>query len=97
MSKFKLSTVAKSDYEEILNSTEIDIDSNSEINKFLGNVDLTEKDALVPKRPKPGELIYCQFCGKPVYPEQLSSDLEIRKKNLNGIIIMNAEKEFFIN
>ena len=34
---------------------------------------------LVPPPPKPGELIICQQCGKPMYPEDFSKDPKIRK------------------
>lgn len=36
----------------------------------------------LPKPPKPGELIICQFCGEPIYPKELSRDKDIRKKEL---------------
>ena len=34
---------------------------------------------LVPPPPKPGEVIICQQCGKPMYPEDFSKDPKIRK------------------
>ena len=34
---------------------------------------------MVPPVPKPGEIIICQECGKPMYPEDFSKDPKIRK------------------
>ena len=34
---------------------------------------------LVPPPPKPGEVIICQQCGKPMYPEDFSKGPKIRK------------------
>lgn len=36
----------------------------------------------LPKPPKPGELMICQFCCNPIYPEELSKDKTIRKREL---------------
>ena len=38
------------------------------------------KDSLVPPLPKPGEVIICQQCGKPMYPKDFSKDPKIRKR-----------------
>ena len=38
------------------------------------------KNYMVPKPPKKGEIIICQQCGKPMYPEDFSKDPYIRKK-----------------
>lgn len=35
---------------------------------------------LVPPLPKPGEIIICQHCGKPMYPKDFSTDPVIRKQ-----------------
>lgn len=39
-------------------------------------------NAKLPKPPKPGELMICQFCGEPIYPKELSKDKTIRKREL---------------
>ena len=35
---------------------------------------------MLPEPPKPGELIYCNICGKPMYPKDFSKDPKIRKR-----------------
>lgn len=42
----------------------------------------TEKDAMVPPKPKKGEYIVCQFCRTIIHPTQLSSDPKKREKEL---------------
>lgn len=37
------------------------------------------KNYMVPPQPKPGEVIICQHCGKPMYPEDFSEDPKIRR------------------
>lgn len=69
-------------YEEAIRGTELDPEANGEIGKFIGNIDMTKENALVPKKPARGEYIYCQWCGKIVYPQQLSKDPKIRAKEI---------------
>lgn len=38
------------------------------------------RNSNVPKPPKPGEVMICQNCGKPMYPKDFSSNKTIRKK-----------------
>lgn len=38
------------------------------------------KNGNVPKPPKPGEIMYCQFCGKPMLPKDFSKNPIIRKR-----------------
>ena len=38
------------------------------------------RNSNVPKPPKPGEIMICQNCGKPMYPKDFSSNKTIRKK-----------------
>lgn len=33
----------------------------------------------IPDPPKKGELIKCQICGEPIYPEQFSKNMTLRK------------------
>ena len=35
---------------------------------------------MLPKPPKPGEIIYCQICGRPMLPQDFSKDPKIRKR-----------------
>lgn len=42
--------------------------------------DYTKNGCTIPPRPKPGELMICQVCGKPIYPEQFSKNLAARKR-----------------
>lgn len=37
------------------------------------------RNYMVPPPPKPGEVIYCIQCGKPMYPKDFSEDPKIRK------------------
>lgn len=37
------------------------------------------KNYMVPPPPKPGEVIVCQECGKPMLPEDFSKDPKIRR------------------
>lgn len=52
----------------------ISIDSSDNFNSFVG------KGQNLPKPPKKGELMYCQICGKPMYPEQFSKIESQRKR-----------------
>lgn len=48
--------------------------------EFLKNVSPDRKNSMVPPPPKPGELMYCQICRQPMYPEEFSKDLATRKR-----------------
>lgn len=37
------------------------------------------KGYMVPPLPKPGEIIHCQICGRPMRPEDFSEDMEQKK------------------
>lgn len=39
-----------------------------------------ERNSMALKPPKPGELIYCRVCGKPMYPKDFSTDARTRKR-----------------
>ena len=43
---------------------------------YVGNVKL-------PPPPKPGEYMYCQICGEPILPEQISKLPNVRKRELS--------------
>ena len=43
--------------------------------------DYSSKSKL-PKPPQKGELMICQFCCHPIYPNELSKDKDIRKREL---------------
>ena len=61
--------------------------SPEELSKYVASVsnDLTNEEKrkgqgyMVPQQPKPGEIIICQQCGKPMYHEDFSKDPKIRK------------------
>lgn len=38
------------------------------------------KHVRLPTPPKPGEIMHCQFCGKPMLPEQFSKVPFVRKR-----------------
>ena len=48
-----------------------------------------------PPPPKPGELIYCQWCGKPMYPEDFSKDPKIRKREFKWQIHYACEQQIW--
>lgn len=50
---------------------------------------------MVPPPPKPGEIIICQHCGKPMYPEDFSKDPKIRKHEFKWHIHYACEQEIW--
>lgn len=48
--------------------------ANLDTNNFIKNIDMNKKNSAVPKPPKPGEIMYCNVCGKPIMPEDFSED-----------------------
>ena len=50
---------------------------------------------LVPPPPKPGEVIICQQCGKPMYPEDFSKDPKIRKHEFKWHIHHTCEQQIW--
>lgn len=50
---------------------------------------------LVPPVPKPGEIIICQQCGKPMYPKDFSKDPKIRKHEFKWHIHWDCEQEIW--
>ena len=50
---------------------------------------------LVPPPPKPGEVIMCQQCGKPMYPEDFSKDPKIRKHEFKWHIHNACEQQIW--
>lgn len=53
------------------------------------------KGYLVPPPPKPGELIICQHCGKPMYPEDFSKDPAVRKHEFKWHIHQKCEEQIW--
>jgi hypothetical protein len=49
------------------------VDNNGDINQY------TSGGSSVPAPPKPGEVIICQCCGKPIMPDQFSKNPFQRK------------------
>lgn len=49
-------------------------------NAFAQETDSKGRNSAVPKKPPKGQLIYCSWCGKPMYPEDFSKDPYKRKK-----------------
>ena len=60
---------------------------NEEMNKGSGY--------MVPPPPKPGEVIICQQCGKPMYPKDFSKDPKIRKHEFKWHIHAECEKQIW--
>ena len=50
---------------------------------------------MVPPPPKPGEIIICQQCGKPMYPEDFSKDPKIRKHEFKWQIHHSCEQQIW--
>ncbi len=53
------------------------------------------KNYRVPKPPKPGEVIICQHCGKPMYPENFSKDPKIRRHEFKWQIHHACEQQIW--
>lgn len=53
------------------------------------------RNYMVPPPPKPGEVIICQQCGKPMYPEDFSKDPVVRKHEFKWHIHEACEKEIW--
>lgn len=55
--------------------------SNSDgTSAFLKNVSMERKNVMLPKPPRPGEIIHCQVCGQAMYPKDFSPNLAVRKR-----------------
>lgn len=50
---------------------------------------------LVPPTPKAGEVIICQQCGKPMYPEDFSKDPKVRRHEFKWHIHAACEKQIW--
>lgn len=70
------------------NDIKYKIENVDEESNYVGNVKL-------PDQPKPGEYMICQICGKPILPQELSKEKELRKKEIKWHIHNECYK--FIN
>ncbi len=64
---------------EVMKMSDPKIEFESDSNNFLGNVDQTRQNSMVPPPPKPGEYMICQICGEKILPEQMSTDEKTQK------------------
>lgn len=48
--------------------------TNEDTNDFIKNIDMNKKNSATLKPPKPGEIMYCSVCGKPIMPQDFSED-----------------------
>lgn len=62
---------------------------------YASEVNAAGRNSMVPPPPKPGELMYCQLCGKPMYPKDFSSDIKIRKREFKWQIHAKCEEEMW--
>jgi hypothetical protein len=46
-----------------------------------------------PEPPKPGELIICQMCGRPMYPQDFSKDPAIRRREFKWHVHYACEQQ----
>lgn len=53
------------------------------------------KNYMVPPPPKPGEIMYCIQCGKPMLPENFSKDVKIRKHEFKWHIHWECEQKIW--
>lgn len=53
---------------------------SDELLSYLKNTDLNKRNSCVPEPPKPGEVMICQGCGKPMLPKDFSDNELIRKR-----------------
>lgn len=47
---------------------------------FLRNTDTRARNSMVPSSPKPGEVMVCQVCNKPMMPKDFSKDERTRRR-----------------
>lgn len=50
---------------------------------------------MVPPPPKPGEVIICQHCGRPMYPQDFSEDPKVRRHEFKWHIHNKCEQEIW--
>lgn len=68
------------DVETIQDKTEFN--TVNEVSRYIQNQakDTTRPNWAVPQPPKPGEVMHCQQCGKPMPPEGFSQNSFVRKR-----------------
>lgn len=64
-------------------------------NAFVAEENAKGKGHMVPPPPKPGEVIICQHCGKPMYPEDFSKDPKIRRHEFKWHIHYACEQDIW--
>ena len=67
-------------YKDYTNGDENFTNTGTDTLEHLQKVDIRKKNACIPPPPKPGEIMYCQICGKPMLPEDFSQDIKIAKR-----------------
>ena len=60
---------------------------------FMNSVDITKKNSSVPKPPKKGEYMKCQYCGKIMKPEDFSKIPSVRKQEFKWQIHEKCRSE----
>lgn len=62
---------------------------------YASEVNAAGRNSMVPPPPKPGELMYCQLCGKPMYPQDFSKDIKIRKREFKWQVHSKCEEDMW--
>ena len=73
----------------------VEFEAKKDSDTYIKNVDLNKRNSMIPKPPKPGELMYCQICGKVMYPKDFSTDVKIRKYEFKWHIHKSCEEKMF--
>jgi hypothetical protein len=69
------------------------MNNNEEVSQYLQHADLNKRNSVVPRPPRPGEIIICQHCGQPMLPKDFSKDPEIRKQEFKWHIHDKCKQE----
>lgn len=67
------------DYKDYTNGNEELTNTGADTQEYLKNINPNKRNSCVPPPPKPGEIMYCQMCRKPMMPEDFSSDIKKAK------------------
>ena len=71
------------------------VSGSEQTDAFVRKVDQRKKDIMLPPFPKPGEIIRCQICGKPMPPEAFSKIPSIRKREFKWHIHNDCMNSMF--